>query len=118
MRALKQNNDGIEKKKRVNLKQDFTCILQDGKVLSQQNNYQQRELERLTQQKISLEMQILEKLQDQSKHDKALQHHARTIKTLKDSNKIQVRSLYVSNSDNELVVVMLLNVFTNRKCHS
>lgn len=64
--------------------------LQDGKVLSQQSLYQQRELEQLTQKKISLEMQILEKLQDQSKHDKAFQHLARSIKSLKDSNKQQV----------------------------
>ncbi|XP_034242637.1 coiled-coil domain-containing protein 40 isoform X2 [Thrips palmi] len=61
----------------------------DGKVLSQQSLYQQRELEHLTQKKISLEMQILEKLQDQSKHDKAFQHLARSIKSLKDNNKQQ-----------------------------
>ncbi|KAJ1527299.1 hypothetical protein ONE63_008819 [Megalurothrips usitatus] len=76
---------GIIKKTEENLHSAIT----DSKVLSQQSLYQQKELEHLTNKKISLEMQILDKLQDQSKHDKAFQHMARTIKNLKDSNKSQ-----------------------------
>jgi hypothetical protein len=90
--------------------------LQDGKVLSQQSNYHQRELERLTQRKISLEMQILEKLQNQSKHDKALQHHVRTIKTLKEKNKNEVRLMFYKLKIGKLLQLFMIFAATFRKC--
>ncbi|XP_026284357.1 coiled-coil domain-containing protein 40 [Frankliniella occidentalis] len=76
---------GILKSREENLQ----SVLVDGKILTQQSLYKQKEVEHLTQKKIMLETQILEKLQDQSKHDKAFQHLAKTIKNLKDSNKNQ-----------------------------